>query len=283
MIFLPAIAAALAPLVNGALAVATVAAPIAGAAAVGATVGGATCAVTGTVSKYHEHGSISREDAEDVAKDAAGCAAGGAAISTVGVLLAPAIPAAGILTGVRAPAATLVDDVAAHAANAIDDVAKSAVGSIDDVASVAGSAVIVDDTAKPFISRVGQKLSAAGSGIGSGFRLARNKLNARFFTRLQKGSGNNGYVYVMDDVTTPGRFKFGKTIQPDKRLQQVQNHLNKTVGGKVEYSCIISTDDMKLLETSLKAQYKPQNIVGHPAGTEWFVLSAAQVAAACSH
>ena len=33
----------------------------------------------------------------------------------------------------------------------------------------------------------------------------------------------------------------------------------------------------------MKNRYEAQNIKNYPAGTEWFILSAAQVAAACSH
>ena len=266
------------------------------AAAIGAVIGGLIGGGAEAVSSIREHGELNHEVAANVihgaGKGATGGALGGAGVAAVGVVLAPVIPAAGILTGVQAPAAAVADDVAVQAINVLDDGAKSAVGLIDDAAKSIGNAVddaakpiayAVDDATSPVISRVKNAAKSAAKGVSSTFNRARNTLNARFYTRLSKGNGNNGYVYVMDDVTTPGRYKFGKTIQPEPRLKQVQHDLNKTVGGKVEYTCIISTDNMSSLETSLKNLFKSQNIVGHPAGTEWFMLSAAQVAAACSH
>ena len=77
----------------------------------------------------------------------------------------------------------------------------------------------------------------------------------------------------MDDVTTPGRYKIGKTIEPPKRIKAVQNDLNKTVGGKVDYTCIIPTNNVSGLETSLHKKYAAQNLRDFPAGTEWFMLN----------
>ena len=256
---------------------------VAQAAAIGALIGGLFGGGAEAVSGIREHGEINSEVAINVIhgarKGATGGALGGAGIAAVGVVLAPAIPAAGILAGVQAPV-TVVDDVVIPLVGTLDDVAKSAVGSIDDAAAVASTAAIADDAANSFLSRVGRKVNSAASSVRSGLRLARNKLNARFFTRLSKGSGNNGYVYVMDDVATTQRYKIGKTARPVERLSEVQS---KT-GLKLEYTCIIGTDDMKLLERTLfekfKFQRRPNTVEGT---TEIFLLNSAQVAAACSH
>ena len=260
---IPIIVAALAPVVKVALV----------SAGIGAAVGGATCAVGSAIGGYHEQGELNRNVAINTAQQAAECAGEGAlfgaVIGPVAPMIAPAI----------APATQFVDDLAAPVVGSLDDVAKSAVGHIDDAAAVAGSVAIIDDTATPFLGGVKQRLSVATSGIGSGYRLLRNKLNARLFARLSKGSGNNGYVYVMDDITTPGRYKIGKTIDPPTRIKAVQS---KT-GLKLDYTCIIGTDDMKSLEKTLFQEFDRQrrrDLV--PGTTEIFLLNAAQLASACS-
>ena len=278
MIFIPAIAAALTSAANAALATTIAVAPIAATAAgIGAVTGGATCAVTGAISGYHEHGELTREVAVDVAHSAAGCAAGGA---IGGVLLAPA----GIIFGpMIAPVAQGVDDVAIQAANVLDDVAKSAVGNLDEVAAAAsGSAVIADNAASSFFGRARQKMSAATSGIGSKFRLARNKLNARFASRLPKSPATEKYIYVIEDSTT-GLKKIGMTTRkPPDRLMEIAQKTKSDL----DFACIIRTDKDSGLESILHEQFASQRTphpVSHNGATEWFALTAAQVAAACSH
>jgi hypothetical protein len=243
---------------------------------IGAVVGGGIGAVGGAIDGYQEQGEFNRvvwdnttRAAGDGAKD--GALMGGV-FGPVGLVVGPVI----------APAFQVVDDVARPVIQFADDAARPVIQAADEAAAVAGTAAIVDDASSPLFSRVRQRLSAAVGGIGSGFRLARNQLNARFFTRLSKGNSNNGYVYVMDDVTTPGRYKIGKTIDPPTRIKAVQNDLNKTVRGKVDYTCIIPTNNMSGLETSLLKKYAAQNLRNFPAGTEWFMLNSAQLAAACS-
>ena len=261
MIFIPAIAAALAPIVSGALAAAAVAAPVvktaAVAAGVGAAVGGAVCGIGGVASGIHQHGGLNQEIAAESANRAAECAVEGALI---GGVLAPALPLAGtIIAPAFAPVVSVVDDVARPVIQFVDDVAKPAFGPVDDAAKSVGGA------------------------ISAPVRLARNLRHARNYQSLPKGTGNSGYVYVMDDVSTPGRYKIGKTIQPEARLKQVQSDLNKVGGGELKYRCIIKTDNMKAMEDTLHYANKSRNLPDFGVGTEWFALTAAQVAAACSH
>ena len=260
---IPALVAALTPIAKAMLI----------SAGIGAAVGGATCAVGGAVSGYREHGELNRDVAINTAHQAAEFAGEGALF---GAVIGPAAP---MIAPAIAPATQFVDDLAAPVVGIIDDVANSAVGSIGYTSAIAGSTAIVDDTTSPLLSRARQKIGAAAGGIGSGIRLVRNKLIARFFTRLSTGSGNNGYVYVMDDVSTPGRFKIGKTTRPAERLGEVQS---KT-GLKLDYTCIIGTDDMNSLERTLHKEFDRQrrrDIV--PGTTEIFLLNSAQLASACS-
>lgn len=280
--FIPAIAAALAPIVNGAVvavtAVATALAPVVNAvlfaAGTGAVAGGAICAATGAYSSYQEHGTVIAESFHEVPKCVAEAALIGGAFGGAGYVLAPAL----------GPVLSVADELAQPASQFLDDAAKSVIYTADD----AGKAVMqaADDAIGPTVrgirSKADSTAKSVGRTLGAPMRVARSTKNAANFKSLPKGAGNKGYVYVMDDVANPGRFKIGRTTNPPQRLNGVQSKLNQTVGGRVQYSCIISTDDMKLLEDSLKAQFKPQNITGHAAGTEWFVLNAAQVATACA-
>ena len=254
MIFLPAIGAAVAavaPVVKAAIV----------AAGIGAAIGGAACGVGGAIGGFQEQGSLNKEIAVSAVHRAGECAVEGAVVGGatggVGLVIAPAFaPAVG-------SALTVVDDIARPVIQVADDIARPAIQA-------------VDDSVRP-------PMRHAHNFVAAPFRLFKSLKNARNYLNLPKGSGEQGYVYVMDDVATPGRYKIGKTIQPDKRLKQVQSDLNKSsVSGKVEYACIISTDNMSILETTLKQQFKSQNLRRFPAGTEWFSLSAAQVAAACS-
>ena len=299
---IPAIVAALTPLVQAA----------AVAAGIGALVGAGTGAVGCAISGVREHGEINRTVAVKSAHCAGKNAAEGALIGGAFGVFGPVI--AGVAAPVAAPVIQVADDVAGAALQVIDDAAKpvkevvvvaakSTVGTIDDAGVVARSAVIADDAARSFFSSARLKIHAVDDavrpvmnkvrnaakkvarGVSAPVRLANSFRHARIYKTLPKGSGNKGYVYVMDDVTSPGRYKIGKTIDPPTRLQKVQSNLNTktTSGGKVQFKCIISTKDMKTLEKSLHNQFQPQSVPNFGAGTEWFTLTAAQVAAACSH
>lgn len=273
---LPAIVSALTPIVQAALV----------SAGIGAVVGGATCAIGGAVSGYHEYGELNRDVATLAVQSIPRCAAEGA---VVGGLIAPA----GIIIGPVvapgiAPIMQVVDDVARPAVQIVDDVAKTAAGHIDEAAVVVGSAASVDDVAIPVLSRVKTAVRSAAEKVGQAvtapwrkWRASQNIKNAVNFRELPKtySKGNEGYVYVMDDVSTPGRFKLGKTTQPVERISNVQS---KT-GLKLDYTCIIKTDDMKTMEGKLFEEFKPQRRPNMVEGTtEIFILNAAQVAAACS-
>ena len=266
IIAIPAIVAALTPVVKAALI----------SAGIGAAVGGGIGAVGGAVEGYQEQGQINRAVLDYAGRGAFYGAKDGALVGgvfgPVGLVVGPVI----------APATQFVDDIALQGFNVLDDVAKSAAGSIDDAAMVAGSAAIVDDAASPFLSGVRRKISSATSGIGPGFRLVRNKLNARFFSRLPDASATERYVYVMEDAAN-GLHKIGMTTkQPAIRLGKVA----KDAKSKLDYVCIIRADKNSKLESALHKTFSSQK-TPHPTpnydSIEWFALSAAQVAAACSY
>lgn len=251
MIILPAIGAivaAVAPIVEAALV----------AAGIGAVLGGAACGIGNAVSGYQEQGSLNREIAVSAAHRAGECAVEGAVVGgatgAVGLVVAPVVaPAVGA-------ALTAVDDVVRPAIQVADDIARPAIQAADDA--------------------IGPTLRRFGNTITAPTRMLRSQMNARNYVNLSRGTGNRGYVYVMDDVSNPGRYKIGKTTRPANRLSEVQS---KT-GLKLDYSCIIGTDDMKSLEGALFEEFERQrrrNLV--PGTTEMFILNAAQVAAACSY
>ncbi|MCY3780109.1 MAG: GIY-YIG nuclease family protein [Chloroflexi bacterium] len=269
MISIPAIIAGLA----------AAAKPVLVAVGVGAAVGGVTgagaCAVTGTVRGYHVQGEINREVVVEAVQNVPKCAAEGAlvggAFGGAGFVFAPAV------TSAIAPVTQFVDD----AARPIIQVA-------DDAAAVAGSAAIVDDAASPVLSRIRNAAKSAAEKVGKAvtapwrkWRESQNIKNALNYRELPKAysKGNEGYVYVMKDVSKAGRYKIGKTTQPIERISDVKS---KT-GLKLDYTCIIKTDDMKSLEKTLFEEFDRQrrrNLV--PGTTEIFILNAAQVASACS-
>ncbi len=284
MIFLaiiPAISAALAPVISGATAVVTAAAPVVNAVAVaavgGAVIGGATCAASGGVSSYREHGELNHAVVEDAIHNVPKCAAEGALVGGltggVALVIAPAI----------APVAVIVDDVFSPTLAVIDDAANAALQSVDDAGKIVMQTA--DDafgsTVQYIKSKAGSTAKTVGRTLSAPTRLWRNTRNADNFKTLPKGTGNKGYVYVMDDVSTPGRYKMGKTTQPVERINKVRSE----TGLKLDYTCIIGTDDMESLENSLKKEFSGQQSphpIRHSGYTEWLTLSAVQVAAACS-
>lgn len=279
MIFIPAIPAIVAALTPVAKAVLV-------SAGIGAVVGGAVCAVGGAVSGYHEHGELNRDVAIVAVQSIPKCAVEGAIVGGViapaGIIIGPVV-APGI-----APVMQVVDDVARPIAQVADDAARPIIQVADDAAALAGSAVIADDAASPFLSRVKNAAKSAAEKLGKAvsapwrkWRESQNIKNAINYRELPKthSKGNKGYVYVMDDVSTPGRYKIGKTTQPVERLSNVQS---KT-GLKLDYTCIIGTDDMQSLEGTLFEEFRPQRRPNMVEGTtEIFLLNAAQVASACS-
>ncbi len=263
MIVLPAIVAALTPVVKAALV----------SAGIGAAVGGATCAVGGTIGGYHEHGELNRNVAINTAQQAAECAREGAlfgaVIGPVAPMIAPAI----------APATQFVDDLAAPVIQIADDAARPVIQAADDAIRPATQAV--DDAVSPATDKVGNSTKAVGHAIASPWNRALNMFRARIYKRLPttEVGADEGWVYIMEDTTT-GIRKIGRTSNPEQRLKGVQSN----VGHKnVRYTCIIHSGEHKGLEKLLHRRFDSQRLADSGAGTEWFALSAAQVAAACSH
>lgn len=241
--------------------------------------GGAS--VLGDTIKYREDG-ISREERIEIAENAGIAAAEGAlfggAFGAVGFVIAPAI----------APAVTVVDDVGTQVIGTADDAAKAAASTVDDVARSANprvaragvaAASAADDAACPLLCRLGNSAKSLPGRVTAVFNRARNYHNANTYQRLSKGSGSRGYFYAMDDVSTAGRYKLGITTRPVERLREVQ----VKTGLKLDYTCIIGTDDMKSLEKTLFTEFDRQrrrDLV--PGTTEIFILSAAQLSSVCS-
>ena len=257
--------------------------------AVGAVIGAATGAGAGAVvegvQSANEHGEINQQVLSDAARGALqggrdGALIGGA-FGPIGLAVGPAIGVAGnVVDDVAGPAARAIGTAAKPVASAVDDAARPVIKVADDAVRPAIQAA--DDAIRPALNGIRDRAKSFGGSVGAAFNHARNSLNARFYTRLPKGAGNSGYVYVMDDVANSGRYKIGKTIDPPTRIKAVQGKLNKAGGGKLEYSCIIPTNNMSGLENSLLKEFSAQNLRNFPAGTEWFKLDAAQLAAACS-
>ncbi len=249
---LPAIIAALTPIVEAALI----------AAGIGALFGGATCAVGGAVSGYQEHGAISREVATETAQRAAECAAEGAlvggAFGVGGAVIAPVV----------APALTLVDDVARPVIQVVDDAARPVIQ-------------VVDDATRPVLNNFGVVAHSAHMStekvVTTALKRVRTGLPAPIQRLLPKTTRSSGFVYVMDD-TVSGARKIGLSIDPKRRLRQVEN----LVGNKVNLTCTIPTYNMRALESALHTAFASQRLPDTGVGTEWFKLTASQVSAICS-
>ncbi len=267
---IPAIVAALTPIVEAAVASAIIGGLIgAGAGAVG-------CGVAGV----QEHGEINREVATNAGHCAVQEGAKGAAIGVALGVIAPAV----------APVINVVDDIAAHAIGVVDDIAKPVIGAADDVARPAIGAIddavrpviqTVDDAVSPAANTVGNSAKSVGQAIASPFNRGLNSFRARIYQRLPitKPRADDGWVYVMEDAVS-GNSKIGLTSNPAQRLKQVWNN----VGHKdVKFTCIIHSHDVKNLEKLLQSTYASQNLPNTGHGIEWFKLSATQVAEACSY
>lgn len=280
MIVLPAIPAIVAALT-----------PIVEAIAVSSIVGGAFAAGTGAVgcgvSGYREHGEVNGQVIENsthcAAKSGTEGALAGAAMGGVGVVLAP----------LAAPAVQVADDLASAALQAVDEFARPVVGAVDDAArpvlQVVDDAVrpalnAVDDAVGPAVNKAGRAAGSFGHAIASPLNRALNYFRARIYKRLPvtKVGADDGWVYLIEDATTGVR-KIGHTSNPAQRLKSIQSRIGHK---NVRYSCIIHSSDKKGLEKLLQSQYashKTTHPISHSGMTEWFFLSAAQVASACSH
>ncbi len=288
-----------------------------GAIAVGALFSGGCSAISG----MQEHGAINQAVVESAAQAAVNGAAEGALVGGVfGGVLSVAGPAIKGVNSAAKPVLGAVDDLAGPAINsirnsvnstakpvvsAIDDLAgpainsvkntansaaKSVGGAIDDLAGPAINSIkntvnsatksvggAIDDLAGPAINSVRNTVNSAAKSVGGAAASARNALFARFYQSLPKTTAPSGYVYVMEDVANSAQ-KIGLTTNPAARLAQVE----RTVGSKLKYACIIPTSNMRALESLLHTTYASQNLPNTGAGREWFKLSAAQLTAACS-
>ena len=183
---IPAIVAALTPIVNGALAAATAAAPvIATAAATGALVGGGVGAVTEGVASYHEHGELTGEVLGDAAR---GAIHGGKDGALMGTLFAPV----GLIVGpVIGPALNIIDDIAAPAAK-------------QGASIIHRSAMTVDKAAVNTLKHL------------------KHHAPEPIKKWLPKTKYSTGYVYVLQDAGS-GANKIGKSIHPETRLKQIKS------------------------------------------------------------
>lgn len=268
---IPIIVAALAPVVKAAVV----------SAGIGAAVGGATCAVGGAIGGYHERGEFNRRVAVVASQRGLECAGEGALVGGlfggVGFVVAPAI--APVVSPAIAPAMQVVDDIAAPVIQIADDAARPVMQAADDAIRPVTQAV--DDAVSPATDKVGNSTKAVGHAIASPWNRALNMFRARIYKRLPTTAvgADEGWVYIMEDTTT-GIRKIGRTSNPEQRLKGVQSN----VGHKnVRYTCIIHSREHKGLEKLLHRRFDSQRLADSGAGTEWFALSAAQVAAACSY
>lgn len=77
----------------------------------------------------------------------------------------------------------------------------------------------------------------------------------------------SGYVYLLREVNG-AHFKIGKTNNPESRM----NTFAVKLPFKVEFECVIKTDNMTALELSLHTRFADKRIDG-----EWFALNPADV------
>jgi len=163
------------------------------------------------------------------------------------------------------PVFAMIDDFFRSIFGWLDDAARSVAGAIDDAFTG------IKNTAKSVVN-----------GTRARINHVRNVRNAHAYRNLPAANATERYVYVMDDSAN-GLHKIGMTTRkPEVRLSEI----SRDAKSKLNYVCIIRTDKGSGLESLLKGLFKSQK-TPHPTpkydSTEWFILSAAQVAAACSH
>ena len=239
---IPAIVAALTPLVKAALV----------SAGIGAVVGSSACAVGGAVSGFHEHGELNRDVALGAVQSIPKCAAEGAIISAViapaGIIFAPAVVAPGI-----APVIQVVDDVARPVVQVVDDVAKPILDKVDDIA-------------RPVSQNMGAAAHSAAMStekvVTTALRNVRKGLPPPIQRLLPKTTRSSGYVYVFDDAAS-GTHKIGRSINPKRRLGEVKG----PSGAKPKIVCTIPTYNMNALESALHTAHASQRLPNTGAGT----------------
>lgn len=80
--------------------------------------------------------------------------------------------------------------------------------------------------------------------------------------------GKAGYVYLIQELND-GHFKIGRTRNPNNRLET----FGVKLPAKIDYICLIPTEDTHLLENNLHWLFKHRHVAG-----EWFALSDDDVA-----
>lgn len=80
--------------------------------------------------------------------------------------------------------------------------------------------------------------------------------------------GKAGYVYLIQELND-GHFKIGRTRNPNNRFET----FGVKLPAKIDYICLIPTEDTHLLENNLHWHFKHRHVAG-----EWFALSDEDVA-----
>ncbi len=182
--------------------------------------------------------------------------------------------ATGVVFGLVWPGIGIADDLARPAIGPIDDMAISSANSGDELA---------------FALRRGMRLNGKGPTryFWSPIKREANISRAQYYKSLRApkiAKPKEGFTYVakVENVASKDLYKIGLTKRPPQRLKEIQAKLNRTVGGKVKFTCIIPTKNMFQLESVMQAAFGAQRIRNFAAGTEFFNLNPAQLAAACS-
>lgn len=225
----------------------------------GALFGGAIGGGGEALAGVQEHGEVNRQVIENMAEGTVDGAIDGAVGGAVtGGLF-------GIAGAAFHPVLAVIDDFFRSIFGWLDDAARGVARAADDVLTG------IKNTAKSVVN-----------GIRGQFNRWRNGWNAQNFKAMKDAPTGTRYVYVMEDSAN-GVHKIGMTTKaPPKRLEKVAREAKS----KVDYTCIIQTDKNSKLEGNLHSLFSNRRTT-HPTigydSTEWFALSAAQVAAACSH
>lgn len=228
-------------------------------ALIGALFGGAIGGGGAVITEYQTHGEINQQGIENVAKQAGeGVIEGAVGGAVTGGII-------GVAGHALHPVLAMIDDFFRSILGWLDDAARSVAGAVDDA-----------------VSGVRKALESVVKGIRGQLNRWRNGWNAQNYKTMLDAPDGTRYVYVMEDSAN-GLHKIGMTTKkPPERLSKVASEAKS----KLDYTCIIPTDKNSKLESHLHKVFDSQR-KSHPTpdytSTEWFALSAAQVAAACSH
>ncbi len=185
IIAIPAIVAALTPVVKAALV----------SAGISAAVSGGIGAVGGAVEGYQEHGEINREVLDNAAHGALNGAKDGALIG-----------------GVFGPVGAFVGPAIAPAVQVVDDIARPVIQ-------------VADEVAGPIFNRIGTAshslAMSADKVVYNTLKNVRNGAPPAIQKLLPKTKYSVGYGYVMDDAAS-GASKIGRSIDPKRRLGEVK-------------------------------------------------------------